>query len=313
MKKTLLLLFTLAGLCSSGQVVAVEDTFTVLQASSDTFDLVQNDTFPAGDSVCISLLDSNARFALLDCRRVVYSADSFHTGLDSVRYVVCDTAMACDTNAVHLLTSRDTALLPLADFSEITTQIWGPWEQLLFECPISDPWINGWQGHILLNTSQRADSVYWTVFEFSGRYQYLDTSINLYGDTVTYYPRGSTDVVVCLTALNVYGTTVHCDSSCYLGYEGIQDLTLSNINIYPLPASQQLTIDISQNTDAITSQYSAIDLINMLGQKVKNIPRSGNSKTVQLNVADLPEGIYNATITDEQGETRALGRFTIAR
>ncbi len=320
MKKTLLLLFILTGLSSHAQVVAVRDTFTVLQASLDTFDLVQNDTFPAGDSVCISLLDSNTRFTLLDCRRVVYSADSFHTGVDSVRHVVCDTAMACDTNAVFILISADTNLLPQALFAEDTANNFGPypqWSTGLFGCTNSFQGVNGWQDYVLFNTSYKADSIYWTVFEFNtGNYPYLDTFARFRGDTLIYYPAYygyPQTIAVCITALNRYGSTTHCDSSCNLIYEGIKELPLSNISIYPAPASRQLTIDMSQNTDAITSQYSGIDLINMLGQNIKNIPRSGNSKRVQLNVADLPEGIYNATITDATGETRMLGRFTIER
>ncbi len=311
MKKTLLLLFILTGLCSYAQVVAVRDTFTVLQASLDTFDLVQNDTFPAGDSVCISLLDSNTRFTLLDCRRVVYSADSFHTGLDSVRYLVCDTAMACDTAITIVNISTDYDLIPLAHYTEYYPE---EIDHLFHNSNCS--WF-GYQ-YTLINHSGRADSILWSIQSL-----YCPDSVRKFRqDTLRFRPAnlygvadycGSGRLIVHLTATNRYGSFTRTDTSSCLYVEGISEIGLAEIHMSPNPATTILQIDMSQNTDAITSQYSGIDLINMLGQRVKNIPRNGNSKTVQLNVADLPEGIYNATITDAMGETRMLGRFTIER
>ncbi|MBS1686116.1 MAG: T9SS type A sorting domain-containing protein [Bacteroidetes bacterium] len=321
MKKTLLLLITLLSLCGYGQVVAVDDSFTVLQASTDTFDVVANDTFPVGDSVCISLLDSNARFTVLDCRRVVYVADSFYTGMDSIRYVVCDTGMICDTGIIIISADSNSALLPIASFDEDLTYHQNGEHDYLFRCNQS---LSGWDGHKIFNTSQHSDSILWACRALMS--DCSDSVLYLRTDTIIIFPSdisglyvaspwgcGADNVELRLTAYNKFGIRTICDTSCALGYLGIPKVSLPGISLFPSPASSYVTIDMEQNTDAITSHYSSIDLINTLGQKVRSIPRSGNNKTVQVNMSDMPEGIYMATITDDTGTMRTLGRFTVER
>jgi hypothetical protein len=96
-------------------------------------------------------------------------------------------------------------------------------------------------------------------------------------------------------------------------WEGISEVPLAHINLYPTPASQTLIIDMSQNTDDISTHYIAIDLYNALGQKIRTFSKQNNNKIINLPVATLPDGIYLATISDATHTERMLGKFTIAR
>ena len=107
MKKTLLILFSLVTLCGYSQIVAKTDSFTFYQARIETFDIVRNDSFPLGDSICITLLDSPVHFTAIDCRHVRYQSDSSFTGVETCRYQLCDTAMLCDTAAIVVIIIPD--------------------------------------------------------------------------------------------------------------------------------------------------------------------------------------------------------------
>lgn len=312
MKKTLLLLFILVGMYGYGQVMAVRDSIETFSTRIDTFDIASNDTFPSGDSVCITILDSNSKFSVADCRRIVYSADSFYSGIDSIRYALCDTATICDTATVIIHVRTHWALLPTVRYVEDYTNE----TDHLFHNIGSCAWFGN--AYTLVSKCINADSILWSIESLNC----ADSLAYFQTDTINFVPEilfpggywcGLGRLVVHLTAYNRFGTAMRRDTTSCLRYDGVLEISLPNISLYPSPSSRQLTVDMEQNTDAITSQYNAIDIINMLGQKLKSIPRNGNSKTVQLNVADLPEGIYNATITDDKGATRTLGRFTIAR
>ncbi|MBS1614395.1 MAG: T9SS type A sorting domain-containing protein [Bacteroidetes bacterium] len=82
---------------------------------------------------------------------------------------------------------------------------------------------------------------------------------------------------------------------------------LMNIKLYPNPTSNVITIDMSNNQDAITNNYSAIEVYNLLGEK--QVSYTGGSKVASLNIADLAAGMYTATIVGSNGERRTLGRF----
>ena len=143
-----------------------------------------------------------------------------------------------------------------------------------------------------------------------------DSSKYLYSDTINFSPQDIWDVIhleVCLTAYNQYGSTTYCDTSCWLQYEGIAEIPLSNIHIYPNPADRLLTIDMRQNTTSISADYAAIEIYNALGQKLRSMPRHDSSRLVEVDVTDMPEGIYVSTIVDAQGKEMVLGRFTVIK
>ncbi|MCW3125835.1 MAG: hypothetical protein JWO03_1493 [Bacteroidetes bacterium] len=103
------------------------------------------------------------------------------------------------------------------------------------------------------------------------------------------------------------------DTSNCLYFDGITEVPLSHISIYPTPASNTLVIDMQQNTDAVSSHYTSIDIYNTLGQKVHTISKQSSSKIINIPITSLPDGIYLATISDATGAGRMLGKFTIAK
>ena len=70
----------------------------------------------------------------------------------------------------------------------------------------------------------------------------------------------------------------------------------SNINIYPNPANDQITIDFG-NLDNVEDWN--IKIINILGQEVLSQPM----KTDKINVSELSKGVYIVRISDGIGQT----------
>ncbi len=70
---------------------------------------------------------------------------------------------------------------------------------------------------------------------------------------------------------------------------------------------------VRTNSDEITRSYSSIEILNAVGEKQKVFPKKGTGKTVPLDVSDLPNGMYLATILSDKHERRMLGKFTVSR
>ncbi len=68
----------------------------------------------------------------------------------------------------------------------------------------------------------------------------------------------------------------------------------SNISVYPVPANDRLTIDLTESSETFTSY----DIVNINGQ-VLSIG-SINSKMILMNVSQYPAGIYIVNIKNEQ-------------
>ncbi len=114
---------------------------------------------------------------------------------------------------------------------------------------------------------------------------------------------------ICLTATNQYGTGTKCDTAEFY-CEGINENLLTGISIYPNPANNLLSIDMSGNQDEITRSYTAIEIYDALGGKVKTLNRKGDGKLITISVADLPNDVFVATLIDQTGTRKTLGRFT---
>ena len=182
MKKLLLFSAILISAYGHAQsLVAMPDTFTVLQATVDTFAVTHNDSIPAGDSVCITLLDTGSRFSVLNCRSIVYRPDSTLTGRDTCRYVLCDTAHVCDTAVVVVYVDTNYVLLPVAGFKEDTIN--GGYYNLHFDCASAyDGGDWGLATYQLSSISLDADSLSWRI-RTSERYG------SWVFDSITYFSR----------------------------------------------------------------------------------------------------------------------------
>jgi PKD repeat protein len=248
----------------------------------------------------MAIISVSLRFSVAatgNCTSIQYSPDSTYVGADSCYYIICDngTPVKCDTGKFVVNSLYNAALLPVAGF---TTNI------LMFGSCMT---VN------CINTSSNVGSAQWFFHPFNSGSQFSD-SIYTNIDSVYYYGEYAfyKNVSICLTVNNVYGSSTHCDTVQLSCGDGINEISLSNISLYPNPTNNVITVDMSNNQDEATRNYAAIEIYNAIGEKVKLV-NERNKKVVNLSVADLPEGMYLATLIDAKGARRTLGRFTVSK
>jgi len=283
--------------------VANTDTVTLTQATSiSVLHVAGNDVDPDNDNICLTAVWGSPYVAEViggSCDMVSIIPDSTFVGTDTAYYQLCDdgTPVLCDTGMIIFTVVADPALLPVAGFDTLSFQ---PCMQIDFE-----------------NTSTGADSTKWVFTSGGGGIPFFT---NYNGDSVIqiHFPVAvkTLDYVpyeLCIIAYNQFGSDTFCiegNDSCDIS-GGVNEVSLSNIQLYPNPSSNNITIDMSRNQDEVTRNYTAIEIYNAVGEKVKSIGKG--SSMVNISVADLPEGMYLATLLDAKGVRRTLGRFTVSR
>ena len=289
--------------CDTGMVVftvqginhapnAVNDANTTLQPGTGYFNVGTNDSDPDGNNFCLTLVYGSAAFSIAptgNCTTIAFAPDSIFTGNDTCWYVICDngTPQLCDTAMYVVTVNANPALLPVAsfavDFSNISCT-----KFTTFNTSVGDTGTAVW----LFKPQFTGDSTY------------------LYGDTAYYLNLNMWGFYgeVCLYVSNQFGKDTFCDNFNYI-CEGLNEAQLGNINLYPNPAITTVTIDMRNNNAGISTDYSAIEIYNAVGQKVRQLGQQG--KLVSITIADLPQGFYTATIVDKQNSRLSLGKFSI--
>ncbi len=294
--------------------VANDDTASTTQPNGITVNVTANDLdADLADTVCVTSVYGSNFFSLdgSNCGNVIFTPDSSFVGNDTCWYVLCDNGnpVLCDTGS--LVVTVGACLLPNFTWS--------------YMCP-SDSTNGGclFCAQIVANGAG-LNSITWDVsyVSFPG---YFDTTLinndtlylsvqshpcNLGSSLDLFVPEGY--LSICATANNFCGLKTICDSIAVWDPTFISEIPLSNISLFPNPANNLLTIDMQNNNEEIVRSYSSIEIVNALGQKQKSVARKGTNKIVQLDVADLPNGIYLATIISDRKERRMLGKFTINR
>jgi len=125
---------------------------------------------------------------------------------------------------------------------------------------------------------------------------------------------------ICLTVTDANGcSTTYCDSSFYIQRTTNTMITVDvvppaplaiekvnspdyHFNIYPNPASGDLTIHTSVNN----GQESEISIINMLGEVMQKEKIKIN-KEEKINIKELPSGMYMIRVAGQEEEW--VGRF----
>ncbi len=291
--------------------VANDDTASTTQPNSITINVVANDLdADLADTLCVTSIYGSNFFSLSasNCGNVIFTPDSSFTGNDTCWYVLCDNGspVLCDTGMFVVMVGA----CSMPDFS------------LSFLCS------NGSQGGggcyycgKIVASGTNVNLVLWSVIDES--HSYIDTT--LINDDTLSISMGCVEMsnpdlniplgiryYVCATVQNFCGTKTICDT-VQIWWSSISEISLSNISLFPNPANNLLTIDMQNNSEEITRSYSSIEIVNALGEKQKSISRKGTNKIVSLDVADLPNGIYLATIISDKKERRMLGKFTINR
>ncbi len=272
--------------------VAVDDVASALQPDGATVNVTTNDNGPSGPFCVTAIYGGGSAFAISGCNNIVYTPDSLFTGNDTVWYVICDNGQPtwCDTASLVVTSSSNPALLPVANFT------WLP--ELC-------------NGVVFTNTSTGFTSATITIHQIVNAFD-PDSTYNI-SSTLHYYSSTPThpglNVQACLTATNQFGSATKCDTAQFI-CSGINEVTLSGIQLYPNPTNAFVTVDMSRNQDEATRNYAAIEIYNAIGEKVKVVTEK-NTRLLNISVAELTDGMYLATLVDAKGARKTLGRFVV--
>ncbi len=177
----------------------------------------------------------------------------------------------------------------------------------LFDCNAGNIVYNG-QQLIAISKSLNADSVVWHVTQmvcyFTGSEcdsVSLCNDSTLTGDTIILVPflNGScgtyvTNLIVCLTAYNQFGSVTVCNTTCNIYYNvAITQVPAPVISLYPNPTSDLIYI----KTEGIQPQTTNIYDVN--GQLVSTM-----RFTPQVDVSNLAAGVYLMEVTAPEGTAR---------
>lgn len=275
--------------------VAINDYDTIVQNTSTILHVAGNDADADGDNICVTSVWGGqyaTEYIGGTCDMILFAPDSTFTGNDTCYYSLCDngTPVLCDTAMVVFTVTQDASLLPVASFTYYSPTC---------------------EGATYLSTAINSDNSEWTfhVIEPVSSPPFPDSTAT--GDTVYYYGPANTYIAyrlqVCQTVSNVYGSSTLCDTISF-ACVGINEIALSNIYLYPNPTNNMVSVDMRSNQDAISNNYAAIEVYNLLGER-QLVYTNNNSKVASLNVSTLASGMYMATLVGSNGERRTLGRF----
>lgn len=271
---------------------AVNDNGTALQPDGTTVNVTQNDVTPVNPVCVTAIYGGGNAFAVNGCSDITYTPDSVFTGNDTVWYVICDNGHPtwCDTAMLVVTSNANPALLPNASFNWYV--------------------IDGCNQAGFVNTTPNdTGAANWSIRSIVSS---QPQTIQLHGDSVVYNNQaGEIETMeVTLTVSNNYGQVTIVDTVT-MACLSVNDVHLNNVAIYPNPANNVLTIDLTGNIDEYIRNYKAIEMYNVIGERAIQV--ANQSALVTIPVVDIPAGIYVATLTDSKGARHTLGRFTIAR
>ena len=68
-----------------------------------------------------------------------------------------------------------------------------------------------------------------------------------------------------------------------------------NIEVYPNPATDEIKVISNQ------CSVSSVEVYNLLGERLCNLPITGNCSPITINVSDFPSGVYVVEVKTEKG------------
>ena len=86
---------------------------------------------------------------------------------------------------------------------------------------------------------------------------------------------------------------------------GINDVTVSELSLYPNPTSDFVTLDLS---NVVVNNDMVVNIISMDGRQVDVLTLSGGSTAERIDVSGLSSGIYYIELTDSK--TKWVGKFS---
>ncbi len=108
---------------------------------------------------------------------------------------------------------------------------------------------------------------------------------------------------------------VYIYSSVLTDYINNQTAEISNtnyvqnmsVNVFPNPTSSLLNVNVSGSV----AQISAVNIINLIGVKVMSLKPEEVHQSMQLNVSDLPQGIYYLSVETGDVKQNLLKKISV--
>lgn len=285
------------------------DTISITSPNSVDIFPLKNDSDIDGDSLCITFVtNSNHGIdSILNCSTLFYKPDSNFTGRDTIVYTVCD-------NGTPSLCSSGMVIVNVA------ACVW-PSANLIKKCQ-STITPNACDFFAKYAVSHSAvDSIKWHITSINGSTP-LDTTIN-YRDsigitswpTLQQYPNYilveiSTQYQVCCELYSSCGVRSICDTLRLVITDGISEINPSAVKLYPNPASNSLSIDLSSLNTEDRSDITSIVLYDALGQKVQSVSYQ-QQPVMNIDIAALPSGIYTVCISGQTNTKKTIGRVQV--
>jgi PKD repeat protein len=270
--------------------VAVDDTFSVTQATSIVKLVAGNDLDPNGDSICIVSVWGTPSAIInpgAPCSDIFYLSDTCFTGDQIFYYSICDNGSPalCDTAMVTVTVSLNTA-----NYTDAFFDI----NDLVHDCStMSVP-----------NSSTNFQFSLWTIVDFTnGDSSSYNTS------SLSSAPFDNLDFFgeICLTTTGKCNTSKFCSITSIL-CTGIANQSDGQIGLYPNPAQTELFVDLHE----LQSELKYIEITNLMGQII--FKQSTDSANItRIDVSTLPQGTYYVFVKGNSKEVYSAGTFVISR
>jgi PKD repeat protein len=268
---------------------AHDDTASVIQPGTVNINATANDVnHNAGTTLCITSVwgAPTGWTTLQGCNNIVFHAlDSNFVGRDTFYYKVCDQQQPtlCDTGMVVVNVTAQAITSPVISFTVTPSNC----------------------GYTITDATTNADSTHYHIVNSATG---LDTTISNLRTYQNVSGNGQ-QVQVCVTAYHQGATASKCDTVTIV-CTGINEISSSEFRIYPNPASDLIQLDLSHVDQATMTDIAAIEVYDILGDKLKTIAPS-NSTTISVH--DLSNGVYLIGLLDKNNTRRVLGKFEIVR
>ncbi len=107
----------------------------------------------------------------------------------------------------------------------------------------------------------------------------------------------TSDVVIRFTATSDFGNNMFLDDINIGGATNVEDLTSTQFDVYPNPATDKVTVKVSE----AGSVDARIDVLDLKGQVVSSNVLAAGQSSVEVSTSSLASGVYTLRVMSETG------------
>ncbi len=272
--------------------VAFDDTVSLNQGGTIIFHVAGNDIDPDGDNVCMTSVWGSTFVTEQiggSCDMVLIAPDTCFSGTFTFNYAICDNGnpALCDTGLVTATVVPDASLVAQS-FFDIS--------QVVYDCSsITAP-----------NASTNYTSSQWIVHvQSSSTYDTISSNNLLLQNLSNVF----SPIEICLTVSNQCSSNTFCNTYNAV-CDGLYDVPLSIIKVYPNPASQQITVSV---LDKDLNGDIDVVIADIQGRRLKQQKFNSTDGITTISVNDLAAGFYTLTLQNTNGQLIGRSKFTISK